>query len=136
MIFLSAIIFTSSCTGDDENVQKSVIRDILQQIQSSFIQRDLEKIMSFYHPDFFHKGNNIHSQSFIWQDRINRFVELDIEFIDIEIRNDYAMAIIKITFTGEHQSLPTYIDHETEGDLSYFFHDHRDWRIIGNGMSE
>ena len=138
IFILSILFFVTSCTGDDDNVQKSIIRDILQEIQISFFQKDsVEQIMRFYHPDFYHKGNNFYAEQAIWEDRLVRINRIEIEIVDIDIKNDYALAYLKITeFDYQGHPIRTYIDHETEGDLSYFFHDFRDWKLIGNQFAE
>ena len=135
-IILISLIFLTSCSGSNKNIERSIIRDILQDIQISFNQRELDKILSYYHPDFFHKGKNIYAITNDWQHYLNTYLELNIEIIDIDIRDYEAIARIKITWKDQNTTYPTYIDPETKGEMSYFYLEQRDWKIIGNGSSE
>ncbi|MCL1827226.1 MAG: hypothetical protein FWG20_04205 [Candidatus Cloacimonetes bacterium] len=122
------LVFLSSCLGSDDNTQKSVIKDILHQIQSSFNQRDLSSIYRYYHRDFKHNGNTYDGIVAVWQDRYNRYSSVEIDIVDIDINVDFAIAKIKVTFGRE----PTYIDPEMHGDMSYFVYQFGEWKIVGN----
>ena len=135
-ILLLSLIFLASCSGSDKNIEFSIIRDILQDIQISFNQRELDKILSYYHPDFLHKGKNIYAITNDWQHYMNTYLELNIEIIDLDIRDYEAIARIKITWKDQNHTYPPYIDPETRGEMSYFYKEHRDWKIIGNGNPE
>ena len=139
VVTLLVVLLLLSCSGSDKNVEKSIIRDILQQIEDSFNRtEDLDRIMRFYHRDFLHKGGNIYYWEGEWHDRMVLYQRLSIEIIsDIEVINEYATARLKITFTDVDGRETMYIDPETFGDMSYFLYEpHNDWKIIGNGLLE
>ena len=135
-IVILSLLLLISCNGSKKNIEQSIIRDILQDIQISFNQRELDKILSYYHLDFFHKGRDIYAITNDWQHYLNIYLELNIEIIDIDIRDYEAIARIKVTWKDQNTTYPTYIDPETKGEMSYFYLDQRDWKIIGNGSPE
>jgi len=122
------IISLPSCSSSDDNVQKSIIKDILQQISIAFSMRDLDTIFSFYHTNFKHNGNNLDAIIAVWQYRYNNYQRLELEIVDIRITGDMAKVSLKARFNNE----PVIVDDNIIGDLTYFFYDIRDWKIVGN----
>ena len=132
LLFTLLSLFMLSCTKSHSNTEKSIITDIIQQIQISFNQRDLESLFKLYSRDFRHNGTSLDGILVTWQDRYNRYTNLQIDIIDIDIINDSAIVKLKVTFDRE----PTYIDPEMHGDMSYFYKLYGDWKIVGNEFIE
>ena len=132
------ILMLISCVtkGNDENIQKSLISDILQRVKEDFNKAESNAIMAYYHHDYFHRGMNYNAQRFVWSDRLTLYNMIDIDILKIEIMGDYAMARLKVTYYDQENSYGPYIEPEHFGDLSYFYYDKGVWKIYGNREHE
>jgi hypothetical protein len=133
LIFLSVILI-AGCSGlsSSKDVNLSLITELLEDIRITFIQADLDGLMSHYHSDFFHNGDFFNDEYALWESRFVEYVDLTIENIDIEINGNFAIAYFDLTFYTESGSA-TWQEPSTElGDLSYLFYDDNEWQIYGN----
>jgi hypothetical protein len=130
LIFTMSLI---SCSlSDQDKVDKAEIASILNRIRVDFNDGNESGIMSHYHLDFLHRGNVFNDQTFVWRERLSRYQNIEIEIVDIEIDGDMGMARLLVRYSDRFQTHPPIVEPEQFGDMSFFWHDHRSWKIYGN----
>jgi len=133
-LLLSAIFASCLSKSNDEKIQKSLIRDIIMEIETAFNRKDLDGIMKHYHVDYLHFGKDFQNQKWEWQSRINDYARIEFDLRNIILSNDYAIVEMIIYYYDRDSITPSFYTYEpqTSGDLSYFFYNFREWVIFGN----
>ena len=117
---------------DDENAQRSRIVDIIENVRIGFIQFNPDKIMSNYHPDYRHFGIDYTSQRFIWQNETLKYNYMEVEILEIDLFDDYAIARFLLKYRDTNNTYGPYVEPDYQGYFSYFYYEKGEWWIYGN----
>ncbi len=135
MKFLLIIILLCCIGACDESspqkLDKSDIEDILSDIEANFSKGNEIALLKNYHDDFLHNSDILSNEQVVWQERLNRYADLTISELSIEIDGDHATANFKISYTGIHGN-EIFLEPEDHGDMSYYIKDYGVWYIWGN----
>ena len=139
LIIIAAVtsLIIASC-GDystSSEIAKSQITDKLDFIKDSFNERDIDKIMSVYDPEFLNDGDTYNSEKFVWQSRLTIYTAMDYTGLSVNINNDKAVASFVVTFSNSDNS-NTFSTPEELNDISYFHEILGDWTLIGNQQND
>jgi len=128
-LLLIIFIFIFSCdTTSPEDLDKSMIIDILDSIQSNFNFDDLGGIMQYYHQDFLHNGDDFDwERDVIWFTRLNDYGNLIFENVDIALNGNYATASFLMYLDETISQEPS----DENGDISFFYYEHGNWKLCG-----
>jgi len=134
-IFILLLLLSCSDLSSPEEVNTSMIKEILENIETAFNFADSEVIMSYYHPDFLHNGDNYQNEELRWQIRSIDYNEIMISDIEIEFFTDFSAIanftlILKSINNEEEFSEPS----NENGDISYFHKESGEWKILGNQL--
>ena len=136
-LVMISVLIIASC-GDystSDEIAKSQIIDKLDFVREAFNERDLDKIMTAYDPEFLNDGNTYNSEKFIWQSRLTQYYAMDYTGLSVNIKNDKAVASFVITFSNNDNS-DTFSTPEELNDISYFHEILGTWSIIGNQQND
>ena len=134
LIFLIICLLLSGCLdlSTTEDVNKSMITEMLEDIRISFSLADLNNIMSYYHDDYFHNGDLYGDEAVNWESRLVEYVEMDVEDIETDINGIYAVVSFTLTFRSIEGSESWSEPSEEHGDISYLIFSNDEWKIFGN----
>ncbi len=138
MIILAATSLMITSCGDystNDEIAKSQIIDKLDFIRDAFNERDLDKIMTAYDPEFLNNGDTYNSEEYIWQSRLTLYFAMDYSNLTVHVNNDKAVASFVITFSNNDNS-DTFSTPEELSDISYFHEILGTWSLIGNQQNE
>jgi hypothetical protein len=140
MKFILAFIFIIFITGCDltapKDVDKINIKNILRDIETAFRNHDIDAIMQFYHPQFYHDEEHYQNVKERWLIRLIDYIEIQITNISVTFTNDeWAVASFSLRFIAVNQTY-TFDEPSLEnGDFSYFVKESGVWRICGKDYS-
>lgn len=133
LLLITFCLFACDDFTSQEDVNIKEIEDILLEIELGFNMNDLSRITTFYHQEFLHNNEDYDDEVYRWEQRIIKYLEMDIENIEITFQNDYwAVAEFKLTFSNADETAITEEPSEENGDLSFFTKENSEWKIIGN----
>ncbi|MBN2461811.1 MAG: nuclear transport factor 2 family protein [Candidatus Cloacimonetes bacterium] len=109
------------------------INQLLNDLELAFNYHDLDEIMTFYHEDFLHNGNDFDAETVIWDNRLLDYLELEIDNITVDvISGEYAVASFTMTLSNQDGFVTSQEPSQENGDLSYLQLFFSDWKIVGN----
>jgi len=135
IFFLSILLI--NCTGfsSTEDINKSEIIEMLDDIRIAFNMADPDQIISHYHSDFFHNGDLYEDELIKWESRLINYAEMDMLDIEIDINGEFAIAYLTLSFTEQSDTDSWEEPSEENGDLSYLIFDGNEWQIYGNQLN-
>ncbi len=133
-LLIIIVVLLSGCSGlsSTEDVNKSLITEMLEDIRIAFILADLNAIMSHYHSDYFHNGDFFADEEVKWESRLIEYSEIDITDLDIDISGNFAVASFNLDLISENGSSLYQEPSAENGDLSYLYYENGEWQIFGN----
>ena len=102
----------------------------MDSIKVSFNLGELDGIMQNYHPDFLHNTDSFTFEEIVWQERLNQYVLINFEDIEIELHDNFA----NVSFTMKLDE-DVFNEPEDHGDVSHFYREFDGWKICGNEFS-
>jgi hypothetical protein len=136
LIFLSALIIGCSGFSSSEDINKSLIKEMLDDIKISFNLIDLGNIMYHYHEDFFHQGDFYEDELIRWESRLINYEEMNITDVEVELNGGFAVVYFTLIFNNEEESNVWSEPSEANGDISYLIFSDDKWQIYGNQLAE
>jgi len=136
IMILSCILLSCFSNTNDDDIQRSRIMDRLQRVQEAFNQANWDTIMNYYHPNFYHNGQNYYTQRLIWREMTAFYNRISIDIINIDVNEDYAIARFVLYYYDMNNQYGPYIEPEHRGDISYFYYDRGEWWVYGNQKRE
>jgi hypothetical protein len=132
LVFLCVFILNSCDTSSPKEIANAEIEEIFENLRSTFNLGDLVSILSYYHPDFLHNGDDFQDEETVWVLRLNQYSSLDFGNLDINLSNDFATVSFTLFLEDDEFSEPS----AEKGDLSYFYSTYNGWMLCGNEFIE
>lgn len=133
IFLLLMMILLVSCTSDlsKEEIAKTEINQILDNVADDFRLLEINKLMSKYDDDYYHKSFDKQEQRTIWEDRRAEYNYMEISNLSIEVNGDRAVASFVVKYSNENTQ-DIFIEPEDIGDISFFKKENNEWVIYGN----
>lgn len=131
-LLLISVVIISCDLSSPEDVNKSEIKNIFDEIKTVFNFNDLDAIMQNYHPEFKHNTNDWAFEEIVWNIRLNDYDVIDFSDLQIDLHGDYATVYFTMYLDAEAFQEPS----TENGDISYFYWDTNRWYLCGNEFSD
>ncbi len=133
IVFVINMLIIGCKSPTSDNYDETRINAIMYNIEKAYNDHDIDTLMQYIHIDYLHNGQSRWEIRELWLDRMNEYLVVDFQSINIDVHND--RATVSFTMKLQNPDETVYSDEpNTHGDLSYFIYDNSDWYVYGNQL--
>lgn len=131
LIFLMLL---TACDITEPQDNETLVQEQLAAFSRAFNTKDPAAMMELVQPGYLHNNQNYWNFNQIWQDRMAQYALLEIRDISVVFSGDYATVSMRLDFIEPDGGL-SYLEPQTNGDISYFYFTGSTWKICGRDYS-